>query len=225
MQQHFISDKFLTTIDGFSATGKDLLAKNLSENETFPEKPFILNTGDFARAVAQIARHKNIQPDHPDYNALIIHELKNIDFHAIDRSELYSTENGMGASKFSKIPDFEEIVGIRIAETLQAVPSSCCILLGRFGGHRFNAQVKLYLKASDEVCADRRARELADKGEDYQTAYDKLLQRIKDDLANNSNVLFPAEDAMTIVTEKLPEEVCEEALVYIKPALSKWVIG
>lgn len=190
---------FIIAIDGPAASGKGTIARSLAERYGY----FYLDTGLLYRAVGmkggdpvEAARH--LTPD----------DLR--------RGDLRSAEAGEAASKIAAIPEVRDaLIDFQRSFALQ---EPGVILDGRDIGTVIcpDAQVKLYVVASNEVRAQRRAAEL---GADPAEMLVQLSERDRRDSERASAPLRPADDARTIDTSNITVAEAINAAVEIVEVL------
>ena len=125
-------------------------------------------------------------------------------------SAIRQNEVSMAASNVSAIPKVREFL---FDLQRDIAKKNNCIMDGRDIGTVVlpDAKIKIYLTASAEARADRRFKELAEKGQ--QVEYDVILKEIKErdfqDMNREIAPLRQAEDAILVDTTQLtlPESV------------------
>ncbi len=137
--------------------------------------------------------------------------------------ELRKEETGMAASKVAALPRVREAL-LRRQRAFETAPG--LVADGRDMGTVVftGAQAKIFLDASAEERANRRLKQLQDKGLDVRFA--DLLSEIqeRDDRDRNRPVapLRPAEDALVLDSTSMTiDEVVEKALQYIESKLAE----
>jgi cytidylate kinase len=137
--------------------------------------------------------------------------------------ELRKEETGMAASKVAALPRVREAL-LRRQRAFETAPG--LVADGRDMGTVVfpQAQAKIFLDASAEERANRRLKQLQDKGLDVRFA--DLLSEIqeRDDRDRNRPVapLRPAEDALVLDSTSMSiDEVVEKALQYIESKLAE----
>jgi cytidylate kinase len=214
----------IIAIDGTSSSGKgtiaSLLAKKLGYN--------YLNSGALYRLSAHLAIINNIDiNDHTEDNlnkvvSLIINESAYVDF--VDKQVLYkgqdiwpllsSQEAGNNAATISFYPPLR--YAIRDFQRGRIL-SPGLVAEGRDMGTAVfvDAQVKIYLDASVEARAKRRAydEEKRNSGKTYEMICEELRKRDETDKAHTVGALKLAEDAFFIDTSTMAiQEVLDECL-------------
>jgi cytidylate kinase len=188
----------IIAIDGPAASGKGTLAKKLAAHYGLRH----LDTGLLYRAVAAAlldAGHK------PSDEARAIAAAKAIDPARFDENALKRYEVGEAASVVSAIP------GVRAAlldfQKQFAASSPGAVLDGRDIGTVIcpNADVKIFVTATPEVRAGRRASELRGRGEkaDDKTILADIIARDERDRSRATAPLVQAPDAHRLDTTQL----------------------
>ncbi len=212
-------------IDGPAGAGKSTLARAAAKELGF----IYVDTGALYRSVAYYAIKNNTDP-HDSENVVpllknIRPELKYIGgeqhvfLNGKDVSGFIRTpEVSMGASAVSAIPAVRAFL-FDLQKNIAA--ENNIIMDGRDIGTVVlpNADVKIYLTASAEVRADRRYKELAEKG--MSPVYDEVLEDIKqrdyNDMHRDIAPLKQADDAVLLDTSSdSPERALERLIGIIK---------
>jgi cytidylate kinase len=207
---------FIIAIDGPAASGKGTLSRRLAEAFDLPH----LDTGLTYRAVAH-ALLESGQPLNDEDTA--VEAAKAIDLGALDPAVLAVHTIGEAASKVA--------VMSRVRSTLVeqqrkfANSGRGAVLDGRDIGTVVcpNAQVKLYVTASPEVRAERRWKEVQERGilkgvdASFETILSDIRQRDERDMGRADSPLKPAEDAHLLDTSKMDIETAfQTALSIVK---------
>lgn len=215
-------------IDGPAGAGKSTIAKRVSKELGF----IYVDTGALYRAVGLNALNlgKNTKSEEEVVSTL---EGLNVSLRFVDGEQrvflgeedvslaIRQNEVSMAASNVSAIPKVREF----LFELQRSIAqNNNCIMDGRDIGTVVlpNAQIKIYLTASAEARADRRYKELVEKGQ--QVNYDEILREIElrdyQDTHREIAPLKKAEDAVLVDTTKLNlEESIEYVLNVIKERL------
>lgn len=218
-------NKYIIAIDGPSAAGKSCLSKEISDRLNI----VYIDTGAMYRAVALYFIENNINVDDKIEVERALENI-NIKFERIDSklrvllngediSEKIRTEQiGMVASKVSAIPSVRYDM---VARQRKLANDDNVILDGRdIGSVVFpNADLKIYLTASEEERANRRLIDLKEKKID--TTYEEVLEDIKNRDYNDINKpispLVKTEDAVLIDTTSMTrEEVIDKVISLLK---------
>lgn len=207
----------IIAIDGPASSGKGTVAKKLAEHYNLP----YLNTGGLYRSVGFDAMNTNT--DKEDINALI-EVAKNAKLDNLDSSELYTEQVGNWASVVAKIPEIRKILFQYQIDF--ANQEGGAVLDGRDIGTVIcpSADVKLFVTASVEVRAERRFKELQNKGKDVQ--YDEILEKVKArdkrDTERKDSPLKPANDAVILDTSSMnKEEVFNKAIEIVESKIKE----
>jgi len=211
----------IITIDGPSGAGKGTVCVRLAKSLGWS----LLDSGAIYRVLALGAMKHNI--DNTDIKGLCDY-ASNIDiaFPLHDDSDLVDvilegnnisneirTETcGNMASKVAVIP---EVRGVLLQRQRDFAVSPGLVADGRdLGTVVFpQAELKIYLIASAEIRAERRYKQLKDKGNDVNLAslLEEIAERDKRDSERTASPLKPADDAIVIDTSSLDiEQVLQE---------------
>lgn len=185
-------------IDGPAASGKGTLARRLAERFGLRH----LDTGLLYRATACVLLDEGLPLNDVEAATAAARGLSLVDF---DEARLRSREMGEAASVVAAIPP------VRAALVdLQRRFAACekgAVLDGRDIGTVIcpNARVKIYVTASPETRAQRRALELTARGEktDYQSVLADVKKRDERDGSRSVAPLKPAADAIVLDTSDL----------------------
>ncbi len=192
---------FTVAIDGPAAAGKGTLARAVAAHFDFAH----LDTGLLYRAVgAKVA--EGMAP------LQAAQELQRAD---LARDDLRSAGAGRAASEVAAMPDVRRaLVDFQRAFARRA---GGAVLDGRDIGTVIcpDAEVKLFVTASDAVRAHRRWQELHDAGHDIteDQVRDDLAQRDARDSARADAPLRPAQDALLLDTTELSIDAAVEKAV------------
>ena len=213
-------------IDGPAGAGKSTIAKIIAKKLNI----IYLDTGAMYRGLACLAFDNDIDPnDEKKVDELIkdvVMEIKYIDNlqHVIVNGKdqtPYIRENKVskGASDISKHPN----VRIKMVELQREIANKVdTILDGRDIGTFVlpNAKYKIFLVATPEERANRRFKELQEKGNldvTYEDVLADIMVRDKNDSSRAFAPLKQAEDAVLVDTTELSiDEVVQTILEYIK---------
>lgn len=208
----------IIAIDGPAAAGKGTLAKRLAAHFDFAH----LDTGSIYRATGVKVMKDGIDMDDAEACAAAARALTPAD---LSSDGLRTEEAGQAASKVSAIPEVRAAL-LDFQRGFAANPpggKKGAVLDGRDVGTVVcpDAPVKMFVTASVEVRADRRFKELQEKGD--PAIYARVLAELKerDDRDTNRAVapLKPAEDAHLIDTSELDaDQAFERALRIVAEA-------
>jgi cytidylate kinase len=191
----------IVAIDGPAASGKGTLARRLAGHYRLPH----LDTGLLYRATARALMDEGRRLDDLAAAVKAARGLALIDF---DETALRGREMGEAASVVAAIPE----VRAALVEAQQAFARrpGGAVLDGRDIGTVIcpNAGAKIFVTASPETRAQRRALELRSRGEpsDYAQVLADILHRDRRDSSRATAPLRPAADAMILDTTDLDVE-------------------
>jgi len=203
-------------IDGPAASGKGTLARRIAAHFGLRH----LDTGLTYRAVAARVLADNIDPDNvPAVVAL----AEKLDFSALDAARLASHAVGEAASRIAVIPALRRVLVEKQREFARLGPGA--VLDGRDIGTIVlpDAPAKLYVTASPEARAARRALEIAAAGDhiDERVVLEDLRRRDKRDASRTDSPMRPAADAFLLDTTDLDIEAAFQAAVdYVNRAIA-----
>ncbi len=224
----------IIAIDGHSSTGKSTLAKQLAKALNY----LYIDTGAMYRAVTYYALSKNlISKDHFNKEQLI----KDLD--QLDINFKYNPEKGfaevylngkniekeirqMTVSNFvSEIATVPEIREKLVAQQRKIAQNKGVVMDGRdIGSVVFpKADLKIFMTASPEVRAQRRYKELIEKGESvqYKDVLENVQKRDKIDSERSASPLIKTDDAILIDNSQLsPKEQFEQVLYLAKEKIN-----
>lgn len=197
-------------IDGPSAAGKSTIAKALAKKLNYTH----IDTGAMYRSVALVAKRNQLL-DAPNQLADLIKNATidfdaagNIYFNGEDVSkDIRDHEISMLASKVSQYKEIREIL---VQKQQQMAKKGGYILDGRDIGSVVlpDAEVKIYLVASVESRAQRRCKELEEKGQaiDLAIIEKDIAERDYQDMNRAESPLIQCEDAILVDTSDMTKE-------------------
>lgn len=207
-------------IDGPSGAGKSTLAKRLAKELGY----LYVDTGAMYRAIGLFALRQGVDPkDEAAVTALLpqiqielryVNGAQRVLLCGEDVSEAIRAENvGMATSAVSAHPPVRAF----LLELQRGMARTHDILMdGRDIGTVIlpGATVKIFLTASAEARADRRFKELQDKGvdTDYETVLEDIRRRDYQDSHRATAPLRQAEDAVLVDTSEMDLEESFQAL-------------
>jgi len=202
-------------IDGPSGAGKSTLAKRLAQELGF----LYVDTGAIYRTVGLAARRRGIDPADAEAVAAILRELAitmgygqdGLQHMFLDGEDvtqaIRENEISVYASKVASIPAVRDFL---LEMQRRTAREHSVIMDGRDIGTVVlpRADVKLYLTAAPEARAERRFRELLERGQ--QADFDQVLREVKErdrrDTERETAPLRQAEDAVLADTTGLDLE-------------------
>lgn len=219
--------KINIAIDGPGAAGKSTISKLLAQKFGYA----YLDTGAMYRCCAYEAFSKNIDVENEEALKQMMDTIT-IDFdsenhvylNGKDVSQIIRTnENGMRASKISQKP----IVRSKLVDLQRKIATGKGYILdGRDIGTVVlpDAELKIYLVASVESRAQRRYKELIQKGlnPDFEEISKDLMQRDYQDMNREVSPLKKAEDAIEVDTSNM---TIEEVVNCITSLYEKVTVG
>jgi cytidylate kinase len=200
----------IIAIDGPAASGKGTIARRLAEHYRLSH----LDTGLLYRATARVLLDRGERLDDPDRAVAAARGLALTDF---DEERLRGAEMGEAASVVGAIPDVRAAL-LTMQRNFAARPEGA-VLDGRDIGTVIcpKADVKIFVTADPETRAQRRALELAKRGEkvDYASVLADIRKRDERDSARSSAPLVAADDAIKLDTSALDIEAAVKAAIAI----------
>jgi cytidylate kinase len=205
----------IVAIDGPAASGKGTLARRLAQHYGLPH----LDTGLLYRATARALIEEGRRLDDVPAAVKAARGLALTDF---DEAALRGREMGEAASVVAAIPEVRAAL-VKAQQTFAGRPNGA-VLDGRDIGTVIcpKAKVKIFVTASPETRAQRRALELRSRGEpsDYAKVLADILHRDRRDSSRATAPLKPATDAMILDTTDLDVEgTFREALALVENRL------
>lgn len=200
----------IIAVDGPAASGKGTLAAGLARHYGLPH----LDTGSLYRAVGLAVLDAL---DAPDLEQRAVAAARALDPGRLDTAALSTAEAGLAASKVSH---FEAVrAALRQYQRDFANRPGGAVIDGRDIGTRIcpEADVKLFVTASAEVRARRRAAQLAERGIEI-TENEMLAQIVARDAADRENpagAFYPAPDAHLLDTTDLDIEAAFQAALEV----------
>jgi len=212
-------------IDGPAAAGKGTVATRLAQELGLAK----LDTGLLYRGVGFAVLQAGGDPD----DAVHAHEAaKNLDPELLKNPALRLDDAAQAASKVAVIAevraqllDFQRDFANNPPPLDDGTPAQGAILDGRDIGTTVcpDASAKLFITASAEVRAERRYKELLERGE--KAIYARVLEDIKErdarDQGRSASPLAAPKDALVLDTSEMnADEVYAEALKFIRSRVS-----
>ncbi|KAF0183919.1 MAG: cytidylate kinase [Hyphomonadaceae bacterium] len=201
----------IIAIDGPLASGKGTLARALAAHYGLPH----LDTGALYRATALQLINKNIEPSN---ESEAIKAANALDLSLFENPELRSAKTGAGASVVAAFPEVRK--ALYDFQVNFANQEGGAVLDGRDIGTVIcpNADFKFFVVADANERAERRHRELLEKGEEIalETLITQIKERDERDSNRNDAPLTMAKDAHLLDTSGLSiERVIEKACAII----------
>lgn len=214
---------FAIAIDGPSGAGKSSTAKRLAQQL----KITYLDTGAMYRAAAVYATRKGIDVNDRE-NVIPLLDSLDIGIAYEDGQQTVSLNGedvsltirepwvSMKASDISKIPE----VRVKLVDLQRKIAAGKSVVMdGRDIGTCVlpDAEVKIYLTASREARADRRYKELIEKGDKvtYEEVLEDINRRDDNDMNRAVSPLRQADDAVFLDTSDLDRQQSVEAIINI----------
>lgn len=204
--------KIVIAIDGFSSSGKSTLAKSLARAVGY----IYVDSGAMYRAVTLYAlQHGMIAPDGTLDRAALIKALPLIDItfrHVEGDANAHTFLNGEDverpirdmevANHVSEVAAIPEVRSDLVAKQRAMGRDKGIVMDGRDIGTTVfpHAELKIFLNASPEQRAERRRKELAQKGREvsYEDVYRNIVERDHIDSTRADSPLRKADDAIEI---------------------------
>lgn len=203
------AQNLIIAVDGPAASGKGTLSRKLAAHFNLA----YLDTGLIYRAVGRAVLDAKVDPSDQDAATAIAEAMQP---EALERDGLRTEETGAAASEVAAIPGVRAAL-LEFQRRFAASPpggKSGAVLDGRDIGTVIcpDADLKLFLMASPEVRASRRAEELRGRGEavTYDAVLASLKARDERDSGRSSAPLLPADDAIRLDTDALDADAVFE---------------
>ncbi|MBQ3151017.1 MAG: (d)CMP kinase [Clostridia bacterium] len=208
-------------IDGPAGAGKSTISRRVAKELGF----IYVDTGALYRTVGLNVLRLSLDMNNADdvistldsvkVSLRFINGEQRVFLYDEDVSEAIRTpEASMAASAVSAVPAVRDFL-FSLQQDIAA--ASNCIMDGRDIGTVVlpNAQVKIFLTASAEKRADRRFKELSEKGinESYENVLSDIIQRDYNDSHREIAPLKQADDAILVDTSDLDLEQSYEAVL------------
>ncbi len=211
-------------LDGPAGAGKSSIAKRASKALDF----IYVDTGALYRTIGLAATRKGVEPKPSLEVEKLLSEIT-VDLTFNDKGEQIVLLDGEDVSGLIRTPEAS-----MMASKISAVPSVRAYLLdlqrnmakshnvimdGRDIGTVVlpDAKVKIFLTASPEARAQRRYKELCEKGMDvkYEDILNDVITRDYNDTHRETAPLKPAEDCVTVDTTELDFEQSVEKIISV----------
>ena len=192
----------IVAIDGPSASGKGTLSKRLAAHLGFAH----LDTGKIYRAVGMMVVHSGGDPAD---ESVALQAAKSLEPAILADPELGGDIAAVAASKVAAITSVRDLL-LQFQRHFAAVPPGGlkgAVLDGRDIGTVVcpEAEVKLYVTANTDIRAERRHKELLERGKSiiYAVVLQDMKERDERDTNRSVAPLKPAEDAFILDTSDL----------------------
>lgn len=203
----------IIAVDGPLASGKGTIARALAAKFGLPH----LDTGTLYRGVAVAVLEAGIPPEDADAAEAAARAL---DPNSIDEAKIRTAGAGVAASVVSAHPGVRKAL-LELQRDFATQPGGA-VLDGRDIGTVIapDADVKLFITASEEARAWRRQAELVNRGEeiDFETVLGQLRQRDARDASRADAPMLKAEDAVEIDTTDMTIEEAIQAAIGVVEA-------
>ena len=192
----------IIAIDGPAAAGKGTLALRLADHFGLA----LLDTGRLYRAVGVKLARLGLSASDVEAAVALAHEVTAVD---LDDRELRSDAAANAASRVAAMPEVRAAL-VKFQRTFAMNPpggAKGAVLDGRDIGTVVcpDADIKLFVTARIEVRAERRVKELRERG--LKAIYDRVLHEMMErdacDTERDVSPLVPAEDSLVIDTSDL----------------------
>lgn len=211
-------------IDGPAGAGKSTIAKAVAARKNY----IYVDTGAMYRAMALFILRKGIDPDDAEGISNTCGEADiSIEYRDGAQVVLLGGENVNDKIRTPKVSDMASRTSVngdvrrKLVELQQKLARKQNVVMdGRDIGTVVlpDARVKIYLTASVDVRADRRYKELIEKGEeaDLDEIRDQIRERDERDMNRDISPLRQADDAVLVDTSDLTiDEVADRILAII----------
>jgi cytidylate kinase len=204
----------IIAIDGPAASGKGTLSKKLAEYFSLD----YLDTGSIYRALGYKILEAGGSPEDKEFSIKMANKIKAKD---LENQHLYDEGIGRAASVVAVIPEVREALFQFQRDFAKSAKGA--VLDGRDIGTVIcpDADLKFFITADIEARAERRYKQLQNKGVSviYQSVLDDLCRRDERDSGRDVAPLAVAEDAVRIDTTDMEvSEVFEEIVAVVSGA-------
>lgn len=194
-------------MDGYSSAGKSTMAKQLAKRLGY----CYIDTGAMYRAVTLYAQRQGIQ-DRPDALIAALADI-NVSFTILPDGQQHTLLNGEDvekeirtlavSDKVSAVASIPEVRHALVKQQQAMAATGGIVMDGRDIGTTVlpDADLKIFVTASAETRAQRRFKELREKGDDnvtYRQVYDNIRQRDYQDTTRKESPLRQATDALVL---------------------------
>lgn len=212
---------FKIAIDGPSGAGKSTLAKGVAAKLGI----VYVDTGAMYRTIGLYVQSKNVSPDDAEGVVALLPEIRLEIIFKDGTQHILLNGNDVGdsirnneiseyASKVSKIPKVREF----LLDTQRKIARECDVIMdGRDIGTVIlpDAQLKIFLTATGVARAERRYRELRDKGTaiTFAEVMCDLVRRDERDRNRDIAPAIPADDAVLMDNSEMSVEETVDAVI------------
>lgn len=224
-----MKDKITIAIDGWSSCGKSTLAKALAKSLGY----VYVDSGAMYRGVALYAIQNDLVNDESINSDEIVARLSKLSIRfkkndkgtpdlMLDGENVEDEIRTLAVSQqVSKVAAIKEVRSFLVDQQRKMGKEGGVVMDGRdIGSVVFpNAELKLFITADPEVRAQRRYKELMEKGDDItiEEVRQNLQHRDHLDATREESPLIQTDDAIVIDNSSLtPEEQLEKALNLVK---------
>ncbi|MBR1677231.1 MAG: (d)CMP kinase [Clostridia bacterium] len=214
-------------LDGPAGSGKSTVAKTISKKLDI----LYLDTGAMYRACGlkclnegvDVKDAENVEKVIKDID-LKIYYKDGAQVTCLDGKDVSTDIRKPEVSMLASTVSAHRSVRLKMVEMQREIASSTdCVLDGRDIGSYVlpNAKYKFYVTADSKVRAERRYKELIERGEkvDFDALHQEIIQRDYNDSHRDFAPLVQAEDAILVDTSYMTvEEVVDKIISYIKEA-------
>jgi len=224
-----MSKNIVIAIDGYSSCGKSTIAKALAKKLHF----IYIDTGAMYRAVTLYFLRNKIDLNNPvAVNTALDNININLDNHNEQTLVLLNEEDVSEeirqmpvSEKVSQVSAIKAVRTEMVKQQQRMGKSKNIIMDGRdIGTVVFpDATLKFFMTADPHIRAERRYKELINKGEkvSLEEIYENLALRDHQDTTREESPLSKANDAIVLDNSTINQEMqLEFALTYIRPLLS-----
>jgi len=214
-------NKIIVAIDGYSSCGKSTIAKALAKHAGYT----YVDTGAMYRAIGLYTLREGLTEPADIIAALpkievgfaLVDGAQHVTLNGEDvESQIRTLEAGNRASQISQI---KEVRAFLVAQQQKMGEAKGIVMDGRdIGTVVFpNAELKLFLTATPEVRAERRYKELVEKGEhpDFETVLKDVNERDYRDTHRAESPLRQAEDAIVVDNSNMTKYEQMEVIIGI----------
>jgi len=211
---------FIVAIDGPTASGKGTLSSKIAATLGFD----YMDTGSLYRGVAKTCLDHGNDPQNAGHAITAAKHLRQPYTPTLQDDPAIRTEAvSKGASEVAAVPEVRETL-LYLQRDFAQKDVKGVVIEGRDIGTVIcpNADIKLFIDASAEIRADRRYKQLLDKGDtaDYDAVLKQINIRDGRDSSRKTAPTIPADDAIIIDTSNMTaKEVLDHALTLIREHL------